>query len=148
MLIRVTVHHQAREVEAEEASAAVAAEIEVEEASEAEAVHQEAVEASAAVEDQEEAEEDLRAAADMVVAEEADLEEAHSKVVFYIHSSQLPKNLSCHMPKAAFSNRSETISVLSQLHKRHYPSFICFYPCQLKLLLSKIKLIIKISLRQ
>ena len=141
-------HHQTREVEAEEASAAVAAEIEVEEASEAEADHQEAVEASAAVEDQEEAEEDLRAAADMVVAEEADLEEAHSKVVFYIHSSQLPKNLSCHMPKTAFSNRSETISVLSQLHKRHYPSFIRFYQCQLKLLLSKIKFNIKICFRQ
>jgi hypothetical protein len=102
MPIRVTVHHQTREVEAEEASAAVAAEIEVMEASEAEAVHQEAVAASSAVEDQEEAEEDLRAAADMVVAEEADLEEAHSKVVFYIHSSQLPKNLSCHMPGQHF----------------------------------------------
>merc|ERR1712210_254073 len=52
----------------------------------------------------EEAEEvaDLIAVADMEVAEEADLEEAHSKAVFYIHSSRLPKILSCHVLKAAF----------------------------------------------
>ena len=111
MLILDTAHH----LEAEEASAAVEVEIVDEGAKEAEAVHREEASAAAVAvlvvaEDLEVGQEE--AVEDMVAAEEADLEEAHSKAVFFIHSSQLPKTLVLSHAKGSFSNRSETISVL------------------------------------
>jgi len=87
MLILDTAHH----LEAEEASAAAVAILVV--AEDLKVGQEEAVE-------------------DMVAAEGADLEEAHSKAVFFIHSSQLPKTLVLSHANGSFSNRSETISVL------------------------------------